>query len=253
MREIETFRKITIRCSGGVEDNCYYVVDGWRLQNEEAIYLSTFAVGENSFKYGIADTISVVQYDSLNNIDTIKLHYGSNIDTSKGSIRYFAQVLDKNGNIILIWDRVLSTAIPEEYHMNMWGEENALITKCKISYDQFYVDGSNRYLKFGFSGNINRYGTSSEEIGGIPGVGLKLSDEKAPGVKSIEAAGENYYPGQVVPVKVTFTEPVDASTAVVKFNGEAAEYKAAEGSGYSNVLTFPYTVKEADNSELVIS
>ena len=39
----------------------------------------------------------------------------------------------------------------------------------------------------------------------------------------------------------------------MKFNGEAAEYKAAEGSGYSNVLTFPYTVKEADNSELVIS
>lgn len=247
------FSEDNYKVQWGVEDNCYYVEDGWRLQNEEAIYLSTFAVGENSFKYGIADTISVVQYDSLNNIDTIKLHYGSNIDTSKGSIRYFAQVLDKNGNIILIWDRVLSTAIPEEYHMNMWGEENALITKCKISYDQFYVDGSNRYLKFGFSGNINRHGTSSEEIGGIPGVGLKLSDEKAPGVKSIEAAGENYYPGQVVPVKVTFTEPVDASTAVVKFNGEAAEYKAAEGSGYSNVLTFPYTVKEADNSELVIS
>lgn len=247
------FSEDNYKVQWGVEDNCYYVVDGWRLQNEEAIYLSTFAVGENSFKYGIADTISVVQYDSLNNIDTIKLHYGSNIDTSKGSIRYFAQVLDKNGNIILIWDRALSTASPEEYHMNMWGEENALITKCKISYDQFYVDGSNRYLKFGFSGNIYRYGTSSEEIGGIPGVGLKLSDEKAPGVKSIEAAGENYYPGQVVPVKVTFTEPVDASTAVVKFNGEAAEYKAAEGSGYSNVLTFPYTVKEADNSELVIS
>lgn len=247
------FSEDNYKVQWGVEDNCYYVVDGWRLQNEEAIYLSTFAVGENSFKYGIADTISVVQYDSLNNIDTIKLHYGSNIDTSKGSIRYFAQVLDKNGNIILIWDRALSTASPEEYHMNMWGEENALITKCKISYDQFYVDGSNRYLKFGFSGNINRHGTSSEEIGGIPGVGLKLSDEKAPGVKSIEAAGENYYPGQVVPVKVTFTEPVDASTAVVKFNGEAAEYKAAEGSGYSNVLTFPYTVKEADNSELVIS
>lgn len=74
-----------------------------------------------------------------------------------------------------------------------------------------------------------------------------------PEVKSISAPAGTYYPGQVVPVTVTFDSPVSASTAKVKFNGGDVEYAAAEDKGDSNVLTFPYVVQESDNTGLAIS
>lgn len=72
-------------------------------------------------------------------------------------------------------------------------------------------------------------------------------------VEDISFPEGTYYPGQVVPVTVTFSEPVDASTAVVKFNGDDTEYSPVKTSGYSNVLTFAYTVQSADNTTLSLS
>ena len=82
---------------------------------------------------------------------------------------------------------------------------------------------------------------------------VSFSDTAAPEVLSVSAPSGNYYPGQVVPVTVTFSEPVNAATAAVKFNGTSTSYSAAVTSGYSNVLTFPYTVQDADNTTLSIS
>ena len=76
----------------------------------------------------------------------------------------------------------------------------------------------------------------------------KFIDDKAPAFLSASAPEGSYYAGQVVPVTVTFSEPVNAANAAVKFNGQT--YSAAEGTGYSNRLTFPYTVPETGNAFL---
>ena len=80
-----------------------------------------------------------------------------------------------------------------------------------------------------------------------------FSNSGAPTVTSVSAPAGTYYPGQVVPVTVTFSEPVNAATAKVKFTGSNTEYKAAEGTGYSNKLTFAYTVQDVDNASLTVN
>ena len=82
---------------------------------------------------------------------------------------------------------------------------------------------------------------------------LTFSDTKAPAYVSASAPTDTYYPGQVVPVTITFSEPVDLSSVQVKFNGENDVVFPAVTSGYSNVVTVPYTVKDVDNNNLSIS
>jgi len=82
---------------------------------------------------------------------------------------------------------------------------------------------------------------------------VTFTNESAPRILSVSAPAGTYYPGQMVPVSVTFSEPVNAASAKVKFNGDPTEYAPVEGSGYSNVLTFPYTVQAVDNQTLSVS
>ncbi len=80
---------------------------------------------------------------------------------------------------------------------------------------------------------------------------VTFSDTKAPTFQSVTAPAGTYYPGQVVPVTVTFSEPVNAATAKATINGTVCT--PAETSGYSNVLTFLYSVKDLEGTELRIA
>ena len=87
-------------------------------------------------------------------------------------------------------------------------------------------------------------------------VTLTLTDATAPTVTAISAPKGAYYPGQTVPVTVTFSEPVNAANATVKFsNDENTGHFAAEKAtgGYSNKLTFLYTVKGTDAAGLSVT
>lgn len=76
-----------------------------------------------------------------------------------------------------------------------------------------------------------------------------LSDPNSPAVKSWSIPAGTYYPGEVIPIIVTFSEPVQAG-ATVTVNGK--KVTAAE-TGASNVMTFPYEVQEVDNTQLMIT
>lgn len=80
------------------------------------------------------------------------------------------------------------------------------------------------------------------------GLTLKFSDTQNPTVEKITAPKGTYYPGLVVSVKMTFSEPVKANGAYAVINEK--KIYASESSGRSNVLTFPYKVQEADVAEL---
>ncbi|WP_454940854.1 fibronectin type III domain-containing protein [Evtepia sp.] len=68
---------------------------------------------------------------------------------------------------------------------------------------------------------------------------VQAINKNAPEVKSITAPEGTYYPGQVVPVTVTFDEPVNLSTVQVVVNGKTL---SADSTGYSNVATVAYEV-----------
>lgn len=216
---------------------------------------------QRSLKYGIATELRINAWDSINSKDDITKYYGSDVNVN-GELSYKVNILgakDENDNAktIISWGTTMKIA--DAVHSILTNN------RVDVSYNDFEQDDNgNMYMQFDITNSISRVGRyntgnmesyiyTDTDYKRVPGIAIEFLDSRVPGVKSIEAAGRNYYPGQVVPVKVTFTEPIDVSTAVVKFNGEAAEYKAVEESGYSNVLTFPYTVKEADNAELFIS
>lgn len=68
---------------------------------------------------------------------------------------------------------------------------------------------------------------------------ISLVNTNAPVVENVSAPQGAYYPGQIVPVTVTFDEPVDLSTVEVVVNTETLK---ADSTGYSNVATVAYTV-----------
>lgn len=113
------------------------------------------------------------------------------------------------------------------------------------------LTGRNAVTKF----IVDEEGWYTTDVGSVQELDVTASfnDTKAPSVVGFSAPSGDYYPGQMVPVTVTFSEPVNAGTAQVKFNGEDKKYTPAEGSGYSNKLTFLYTVQETDNSNLSLS
>ncbi len=88
-------------------------------------------------------------------------------------------------------------------------------------------------------------------------VKLTLTDKTNPAIESVSAPSATYYPGQVVPVTVTFSEPVSAESAKLTLtNGSelsAAETSEDGESGYSNILTFPYEVQTTDDAAIFVS
>lgn len=96
---------------------------------------------------------------------------------------------------------------------------------------------------------------------------LYLADTTAPTVKSVEvaaSAGTTFHPGDVVPIVVTFSEPVYGDYQLVYQHGgetktlsnctstkENAAYNRT-GSVCSNTRTFYYTVQDTDNGALSI-
>ncbi len=74
----------------------------------------------------------------------------------------------------------------------------------------------------------------------------RFNDKTPPQILSVSAPEGTYKPGEIVPVTVKFSTMVDAE---VRFVGDDQTYSA----GSSNILTFPYTVKEMDSGSLSIS
>lgn len=74
------------------------------------------------------------------------------------------------------------------------------------------------------------------------GTAVYLANTNAPVVQTITAPEGEYYPGQVVPVTVTFDEPVNLRTVQLVINGTPIAVKAGD-SDCSNVVTVPYTVE----------
>lgn len=80
-----------------------------------------------------------------------------------------------------------------------------------------------------------------------------LRNQRPPEVLDISAPAGTYYPGQVVPVTITFSEPVNQNAVQVKFNGESEPVRSEILTHYSNVITVAYPVKEVDNENLYVS
>ena len=70
----------------------------------------------------------------------------------------------------------------------------------------------------------------------------RLIDDEAPKIESLSVPAGRYAPGEIIPVVVRFSEPVQAHPTLV-VNG--VRLTAAE-TGPSNVMTFPYEVLEPD-------
>ncbi len=83
-------------------------------------------------------------------------------------------------------------------------------------------------------------------------VSAVFSDTRTMGATAYSVPTGTYYPGQVVPVTVTFGEPVQTTGAAAVINGSTVN-AAGDNGGSSNVLTFPYTVKESDSSGLFLT
>lgn len=81
--------------------------------------------------------------------------------------------------------------------------------------------------------------------------GVYLANKNAPEVESITAPEGTYYPGQVVPVTVTFDEPVNLSTVKLTING--TENLTADSTGYSNVATVAYAVQNNQGTTVNVS
>ena len=78
-------------------------------------------------------------------------------------------------------------------------------------------------------------------------------DDRQPEIRTVSAPAGTYYPGQEIPVRIEFSEPVKADSVKVRFQNGDTEVTSAEKSGASNVLTFFYTVKDKENASLAIS
>ena len=70
--------------------------------------------------------------------------------------------------------------------------------------------------------------------------GLAFVDNKAPTLQSVSVPEGTYYIGQVVPITVTFSEPVRSADARITVNG--MELTPESSSDGSDRLVFPYTV-----------
>lgn len=70
--------------------------------------------------------------------------------------------------------------------------------------------------------------------------GLAFVDNKAPTLQSVSVPEGTYYIGQVVPITVTFSEPVRSADARITMNG--MELTPESSSDGSDRLVFPYTV-----------
>ena len=85
---------------------------------------------------------------------------------------------------------------------------------------------------------------------------LRFSDTRAPSAEKIDFPSGTFYPGQVVPISVTYSEPVAPYFSYVGFEG-SGQIKSAEPSNLyailSNVLTFPYEVTEGGNVNVHIN
>lgn len=78
---------------------------------------------------------------------------------------------------------------------------------------------------------------------------IEFSDNKAPIEESITAPSGRYYPGEIVPITVRFSEPVNPDATIT---ANERVIKPVE-RGVSNVLTFPYEVQEPDNAEILVT
>ena len=78
-------------------------------------------------------------------------------------------------------------------------------------------------------------------------VTVEFKDMTTPTIRKIIVPDGTYFPGEVVPVVVLYSEPVKNATLTV--NDQILS--PAENSA-SNILTFPYTVQEADNTAALI-
>lgn len=68
--------------------------------------------------------------------------------------------------------------------------------------------------------------------------------------EDVTAPEGTYYPGQIVPVTVTFDEPVDLSTVTVVVNDQKL---TPDSTGYSNVATVAYTVPPSYGTTVNVS
>lgn len=92
-----------------------------------------------------------------------------------------------------------------------------------------------------------------EDVSGDARSLVSFRNGRPPEVLNISAPAGTYYPGQVVPVTITFSEPVNQTYVRVKFNGETDSVSSEVPAHYSNVVTVAYPVKEVDNATLSVS
>lgn len=102
-------------------------------------------------------------------------------------------------------------------------------------------------LTLGYKGQLNNLDpydyTYPRDIGTDMEVTLRITNEAMPEASSVIIPDGTFSSGQAVPIVVTFSEPVKADGIELTINEQ--KISPAEDSGtVSNVLTFPYIVKD---------
>jgi len=154
-----------------------------------------------------------------------------------------------NGNTVPI----TASSKTEDYFVYSARPANDATLSPEDAYGTFNLTGTQESRNYKLGKNNNSYTVEAMDDDSYDRhfwTIAHFTNSAPPSVQGISAPAGTYYPGQVVPVTVTFNEPVDAASARVKFHGDDTAYAAAEGDGYSNVLTFPYTVQAVDNQTL---
>lgn len=80
-------------------------------------------------------------------------------------------------------------------------------------------------------------------------INLTMTDTTAPTIKSVTATQGVYYPGEVVPIRVVYSEPVQKNARLTVNGRTLSPLESSAG----NVLTFPYTVGEIDNATITVT
>ena len=139
---------------------------------------------------------------------------------------------------------VIDEFTEKEYDLTDYPTTKALNQDLVLKDTFEWTGGLNTKNYISFAPIFNTYGQYNSKP-----IMYNVSDTKGPTVKTWSFPSGTFSTGEIVPIVVTFSEPVQAGASIT-VNGK--KVTAAE-TGASNVMTFPYEVKEADDTKMMIT
>ncbi len=141
---------------------------------------------------------------------------------------------------------VYENAATPPTHVSAWVQPWVMYEGAWIKYDDF----KDSYFRAEVYNN-NEVSASNINI-------TLLNDDIKPTVETVKIPAGDYYPGQIVPITVTYSRPVNATTAKITVNRSVLTGSSGEtinavrhsslSNQYSKVHVFEYVVKTVDGS-----